>query len=97
MNREKWNTLPADIQKNIETIDAEWAQKTGKLWDEVDKSGKEFSLKLGNKIMPLSKEENQRWARAVKPVLEEYVKRMKEKGLPGEEALKFCLEGLTKR
>jgi TRAP-type C4-dicarboxylate transport system substrate-binding protein len=97
MNKEKWNALPADIQKTIETIDAEWVQKTGKLWDEVDKSGKEFSLKLGNQIMPLSKVENQRWATAVKPVLEEYVKRMKEKGLPGDEALKFCLEGLTKK
>jgi TRAP-type C4-dicarboxylate transport system substrate-binding protein len=96
MNKEKWNALPIDIQKTIETINVEWAQKTGKLWDEVDKSGKEFSLKLGNKILPLSKEENQRWATAVKPVLEDYVKRMKEKGLPGEEALKFCLEGLKK-
>ncbi|HXZ35892.1 MAG TPA: TRAP transporter substrate-binding protein [Thermodesulfobacteriota bacterium] len=97
MNKEKWNALPADIQKTIETVNAEWAQKTGNLWDEVDKSGREFSLKLGNKIIPLSKEENQRWATAVKPVLEEYVRRMKEKGLPGEEALKFCLEGLKKQ
>jgi TRAP-type C4-dicarboxylate transport system substrate-binding protein len=96
MNKEKWNALPADIQKTIETINAEWAEKTGKLWDEVDKSGKAFSLKLGNKIIPLSKEENQKWATAVKPVLEEYLKRMKEKGLPGEEALKFCLEFLKK-
>ena len=96
MNKEKWNALPADIQKTIETINVEWAEKTGKLWDEVDKSGKAFSLKLGNKIMPLSKEENQRWATAVKPVLEEYVKRMKEKGLPGEEALKFTLDSLKK-
>jgi TRAP-type transport system periplasmic protein len=96
MNKEKWNALPADIQKTIETINAEWAEKTGKLWDEVDKSGKAFSLKLGNKIIPLAKEENQKWATAVKPVLEEYLKRMKEKGLPGEEALKFCLEFLKK-
>jgi TRAP-type C4-dicarboxylate transport system substrate-binding protein len=84
MNKEKWNALPADIQKTIETINVEWAEKTGKLWDEVDKSGKAFSLKLGNKIIPLSNEENQRWATAVKPVLEEYVKRMKEKGCPGK-------------
>jgi TRAP-type C4-dicarboxylate transport system substrate-binding protein len=97
MNKEKWNALPADIQKTIETVNSEWAAKTGKLWDEVDKSGKEFSQKLGNKIIPLSKEENQRWAAAVKPVLEDYVKRMKEKGLPGEEALKFCLDGLKKK
>jgi len=97
MNKEKWNALPPDIQKTIETINAEWAEKTGKLWDEVDKSGKAFSLKLGNKIIPLSAQENQRWAAAAGPVLDQYVKRMKEKGLPGEEALKFCLEGLKKK
>jgi TRAP-type C4-dicarboxylate transport system substrate-binding protein len=97
MNKEKWNALPADVQKTIETINAEWAEKTGKLWDEVDKSGKAFSLKLGNKIIPLSPQENQRWAAAARPVLDDYVKRMKEKGLPGEEALKFCLEGLKKK
>ncbi len=66
------------------------------MWDDIDKSGKEFSLKLGNKIIPLSREENQRWAKAVTPVLDDYVKAMKEKGLPGDEALKFCLDFLKK-
>jgi TRAP-type C4-dicarboxylate transport system substrate-binding protein len=97
MNKEKWNALPADVRKTIEEINAEWAEKTGKLWDEADKSGKEFFLKLGErKIIPLTKEENQRWANAVRPVLDGYVKTMKEKSLPGEEALKFSLDFLKK-
>ena len=97
MNKEKWDTLPADVQKTIDKVSAEWVEKTGKLWDDVDKSGREFSLKLGNKIIPLSSQENQRWAAAARPVLDDYVKRMKEKGLPGDAALKFCLEGLKKK
>ena len=96
MNKEKWNALPADIQATLEKINAEWVDKAGKVWDDIDKSGKEFSLKLGNKILPLSKEENQRWAKATSPVLDGYVKAMKEKGLPGEEALKFSLDFLKK-
>jgi TRAP-type transport system periplasmic protein len=96
MNKDKWNALPADIQTILEKINAEWMEKAGKVWDDIDKSGKEFSLKLGNKILPLSKEENQRWAKATSPVLDEYLKNMKGKGLPGEEALKFCLEFLKK-
>jgi TRAP-type C4-dicarboxylate transport system substrate-binding protein len=96
MNKEKWNALPPEIQKTIEKVDEEWIDKTGKNWDEIEKSGREFALKLGNKIIPLSKEENQRWANAVRPVLDEYVKAMKEKGLPGEEALKFCLDFLKR-
>jgi len=96
MNMEKWNALPPDIQKVIEKANGEWAEKTGKLWDEIDKSGREFSLKLGNKIISLPKEEDARWARAVKPILDEYTANMKGKGLPGGEALKFCLERLEK-
>jgi len=96
MNKDKWNALPPDIQGIIEKINEEWIERTGRLWDDIDKSGREFTLKLGNKIIPLSKEENERWAKTVRPMLDEYVKNMKEKGLPGEEALKFCMDRLTK-
>jgi TRAP-type transport system periplasmic protein len=97
MNKEKWNALPEDVRKAIDQVSAEWMEKTGKLWDDVDKSGKEFFLKLGErKIISLSKDENQRWANAARPVLDGYVKAMKEKGLPGEEALKFSLDFLKK-
>ena len=48
------------------------------IWDEIDKSGKEFTRKLGNKIISLSAEENKRWAEAVKPILQDYVNNMKE-------------------
>ncbi|MBW1801618.1 MAG: TRAP transporter substrate-binding protein [Deltaproteobacteria bacterium] len=94
MNKDKWNALPGDIQKIIEEVNKEWADKTGKLWDDLDKAGRAFTLKLGNKIISLSKEENERWAKAVKPIFDDYLKRMKEKGLPGEEALKFCVNRL---
>jgi len=41
-------------------------------------------------MLPLSKEEDARWAEAVKPLLNAYVDEMKGKNLPGAEALKFC-------
>jgi len=96
MNKEKWNSLPPDIQKVFEEVSEEWIEKTGKAWDEIDKSGMEFVKKRGNTIIALTKEEDERWVKAVRPVLDDYVKAMKEKGLPGEEALKFCLEELKK-
>jgi len=94
MNKEKWNALPPEIQKIIEQVNAEWIEKTGKLWDEIDEAGREFTLKLGNEIISLSPQENQRWAKAARPILDDYVSSMKAKNLPGEEALKFCLEKL---
>jgi TRAP-type C4-dicarboxylate transport system substrate-binding protein len=97
MNLEKWNSLPSEIQQTVEKINQEWVEKTGKLWDEIDQSGKAFSQRLGNQIISLSREENERWAKATQPILQDYVQNMKAKGLPGEEALKFCLEFLKKQ
>lgn len=96
MNKDKWHSLPAEIQKIIEKVNEEWIEKTGKNWDEIDRAGREFTLKLGNKIISLSSSENERWAKTVQPILKDYIERMKAKGLPGEEALQFCLEQLPK-
>ena len=96
MNKSKWNSLPPDVQKVIEQVNVEWIDRHCKTWDEIDKAGIEFTQKLGNKIIPLSKEEDWRWVKAVKPLYEEYVNATKGKGLPGDEALKFCLEQLNK-
>jgi TRAP-type C4-dicarboxylate transport system substrate-binding protein len=96
MNKEKWNALSPDIQQIIEKVNEEYAEKQGKLWDEIDKAGKDFTIGRGNKIISLSQDENWKWTKAVKPILDEYVKNMKDKGLPGEEALKFSLETLYK-
>ena len=96
MNKEKWNSLPPAIQKVIERVNKEWIERTGRLWEAIDKSGRDYSLKRGNEIILLPKEEDERWARAVRPILDDYVTSMKEKGLPGEEALKFCVIQLKK-
>ncbi len=94
MNKSKWNSLPPDIQKIIEQVDEEWAAKQGRLWDEMDQEGRDFALKKGNKFIPLTKEEDARWAEKVKPLLNEYVKEMKEKNLPGDQVLNFCVDYL---
>jgi TRAP-type C4-dicarboxylate transport system substrate-binding protein len=96
MNKDKWNALPPDAQKIIEQVNAEWIDKTGKGWDEIDKAGRDFTLGRGNKIIALSKDENERWAKAVSPLLDEYVKNTKAKNLPGDQVLKFCVDELKK-
>jgi TRAP-type C4-dicarboxylate transport system substrate-binding protein len=96
MNKDKWNSLPADIQKIIEEVNQEWIVKHCATWDEIDKEGIEFTQKLGNKLVPLSKEEDAKWMKAVEPMYDAYVNNMKAKGLPGAEALKFCQDELKK-
>jgi TRAP-type C4-dicarboxylate transport system substrate-binding protein len=94
MNKDKWNALSGDLQKIIEKVNQEWIQKTGILWDEIDEAGRAFTLKRGNRILPLTEKENDRWKKAAAPILDQYVKNMAAKGLPGEEALNFCLKFL---
>jgi TRAP-type C4-dicarboxylate transport system substrate-binding protein len=94
MNKDKWNGLPADVKKIIDGIDNEWIEKMGRLWDELDKEGKDVLLQKGGKAIVLSKEENARWAERLHPILDDYLKDMKSKGLPGDEALKFCVDYL---
>lgn len=96
MNKAKWASIPPEQQKIIEEVNAEWIEKWGKQWDQIDKEGKEFSLKRGNKVITLSAEENARWAKAADPLFDDYIKRMKEKNLPGEEVYKFAREYIKK-
>lgn len=96
MNKNKWRSLAPDLQKTIEAVNAEWIEKTGKLWDDIDQQGREFTLARGNQILPLSKEEDQKWAKQVRPILDEYVANMKAKNLPGDAALRFYLEEMKK-
>jgi TRAP-type C4-dicarboxylate transport system substrate-binding protein len=88
MNKQKWNTLPKDIQKIISDVNQEWIAKHAQTWDDLDAEGKAFTLGLGNKIIPLTPAENARWKKAISPVVDEFVKAADAKGLPGTKAVK---------
>ncbi len=96
MNKDKWASLPSDIQKIIEEINEEWIVKTGLGWDEIDKEGYSVAASKGLKLITLSKEEDAKWAKLVQGILDDYVKAMEAKNLPGKEALKFCQDELKK-
>lgn len=94
MNKDKWNSLPPDIQKIIDTMSKEYIEKYAAMWDDIEISGKAYLVKRGNKINTLSKEEEAKWVEKAQPIFDDYVKKMKEKGLPGDEALKFARDYL---
>lgn len=88
MNKKKWESLPKDIQKALDDVSKEWIDVHGKTWDDVDSEGRKFTLSLGNKIIPLSKAESDRWKKAVSPIINEYVKTATANGLPGNDAVR---------
>lgn len=96
MNKQKWSSIPADCQKIIEQINEEWVEKQGRLWDEIDKEGMEFVKARGNRVITLSAQEDARWAAAVKPVIDDYIKKTSARGLPGQEVINFLRDYLKK-
>ncbi len=87
MNKKKWESLPADVRKVFDDVSEEWITIAGKAWDEADVEGHQFSAELGNKTLELSDAEAARWKNAVSPVVDNYIKDMESKGLPGKQAV----------
>ncbi|NTU59745.1 MAG: TRAP transporter substrate-binding protein [Deltaproteobacteria bacterium] len=96
MNKQKWDSLPKDVQATIEKINVEWIEKSGKVWDEIEKGGADFGASKGMQTIKLTPAEDARWSAESKDVIAEYVTTTKAKGLPGDEALKFCQDWLKK-
>ncbi|OPY66162.1 MAG: 2,3-diketo-L-gulonate-binding periplasmic protein YiaO precursor [Syntrophorhabdaceae bacterium PtaU1.Bin034] len=97
MSKKKWDSLPADIRQIWDTFNEEWIGVIAKMYDEQDAEGEAFAKTKGVKVLSLSKEDQAKCAVAVKPILDNYVKRMKTKGLPGEQSVKFCLDYIKAR
>ena len=93
MNLKKWKPLPADVQKIMEEASGQWIDVHGKAWDDLDEEGRKYTLSLANKFVSLSGVENSRWKKAVRPIIDDYIKEVSAKGLPAQQALKD-LEGL---
>jgi len=85
MNLKKWNSLPEDIQKVITEVSEEWIQRQGKLWDKVDESAFALLKEKGVEVIKQSPEESERWAKAVEPLINEYIRDKSAKGLPATE------------
>ncbi|HPU31006.1 MAG TPA: TRAP transporter substrate-binding protein [Syntrophorhabdaceae bacterium] len=89
MNKNKWNSLPKDIKDIIDKMSEEYINKSIKMWNDIEQSGKKLLLSKGGKIITLSKEEQAKWVEKATPLFEEYANNVEKKGLPGKEAVKF--------
>jgi len=96
MNKDKWASLPADIQRIIQQINKEWIIKHGEAWDTSDMVGLSFFLNQGNEVFGLDAKEAARWKEAVKPIIQDYIKTLDKKGFNGKEIVQFTIEALKK-
>jgi len=71
MNKQKWASIPADLQKIIRQINQEFIPKHGAAWDESDRIGLEYFKSLGHEAIDLSDEESKKWMAVVAPVIDQ--------------------------
>lgn len=89
MNKKKWASIPKDIQTTINEVAKEFSSKYGQRWDDIDREGLEFAKSLGNETIRLAPDEDKKWAALARPLVDDYIKRSKEKGIAGDEVVKF--------
>lgn len=89
MNLDKWNSLEPDLQKAIEKVNEKFFDEVAMdLWDKQNEEALKWAQdEMGVGVFTLSETEKERWINLVKPIQDEYVKNMNQKGLPGQSFL----------
>lgn len=86
MNLKTWNSLPPDIQKVIEEVSEDFVEKYGKLRTDFTKEGLDYGVKNYKiQVINLPDDEKRRWIEKVKPVVDEWIKKTEQAGLPAKQ------------
>jgi len=96
MNQKKYNSLPADIKGIFDALCGEYRERFALMWNAQDFDGQVFAKARGVEYINLPKEEEERWAKAVEPIIENYIKRMASKGF-GESEVRGWIKYLRER
>jgi TRAP-type C4-dicarboxylate transport system substrate-binding protein len=97
MNKAKYDALPADLKAVIDANSGQTAAAmAGKVWDEQADVVSDMVRKRGNTIITLTEEEAARWRKTTEPVIENWLKTTKEKGLDGQKLLDAARAAIKK-
>lgn len=86
MNWDTWNSLPKDLQKAFDAVAEDAMKEAGQIWQYIQKEGEDFSIKEhGHEFLYFSDAEAAKIIALLKPIRDDYIKRVTDLGLPGEE------------
>jgi len=93
INKDKWNSLPEDIQNIFTEVSEEWIDKHGKVWTYYDKAGIDYFLTFeGRELIELSPVEMARWVEATQPLIDEYITEKTAMGLSASEYQQYLID-----
>jgi TRAP-type C4-dicarboxylate transport system substrate-binding protein len=85
MNKDKWNSLPRDVQKVMEDLSREHAEWTGTYMDAHVIESVEWSKReQGVEVITLSPAEKAKWDKPLETITEQWIKDAEAKGIPGK-------------
>ncbi|HOE16986.1 MAG TPA: TRAP transporter substrate-binding protein [Syntrophorhabdaceae bacterium] len=89
MNKDKWNSLPADVKKVLDDLRREQAEWTGKYVDDHVKESLKWSKeKYNHQLIQLSTGDLAEISKLTKPMIDDYIKKVNAMGLPGDQIIK---------
>ncbi|HEX2965220.1 MAG TPA: TRAP transporter substrate-binding protein [Syntrophorhabdaceae bacterium] len=93
MNKDKWNSLPEDVKKVLDDMGREQAEWTGNYVDAHVKEALDWSKSQYKnfQVFELSSADNATIAKGVKPIIDDYVKRVSASGIKGDQIIKDVL------
>ncbi len=85
MNKDKYESLPADLQKVIDDNSGlEFSIFAGGTQEDADVPSRQIAVDLGNNIVTLNAEETQVWKDVSEPIYAEWIAEMDTKGIDGQ-------------
>jgi TRAP-type C4-dicarboxylate transport system substrate-binding protein len=85
MNKAKYDGLPADLKKVIDNNSGmALAKKVGKIWDDVEKPGRDAAMAAKVAFHTMSAAEVTKMQAATQPVIDAWIKEMDGKGANGK-------------
>jgi len=80
MNANTWNSLPANLKKAVEDVNAQALIKQAEMLDAEDATSKTAIEEAGNKVITISGAELGNWISDSQPLIEEWITDMEGKG-----------------
>ena len=97
MNKNKWNSLPSEVQDAFrEASNEEWLKKVGQIWRDYEKPGMEQLKTFRKKIIVLNEDEIAQWEEALEPVTERWIEDVSKDGIDGRKLVEKARELVKK-
>jgi TRAP-type C4-dicarboxylate transport system substrate-binding protein len=89
MNQKKWQSLPPDIQKIIESVSGAWGSDfASDAWEKEDMDSRDFVKGLkGHEVIDFSPTEVAKLRERVNPIYDKFITDNTKKGLPAKRVL----------